>query len=57
VVFVFFAHVEWPAVALLAASGVVGGQIGAAIGRRLPDGALRVAIVIAGVAAVAKLVL
>jgi uncharacterized membrane protein YfcA len=56
VVFVFFAHVEWPAVALLAASGVVGGQIGAAIGRRLPDGALRVAIVIAGVAAVIKLV-
>jgi uncharacterized membrane protein YfcA len=56
VVFVFFAHVEWPAAALLAASGVVGGQIGAAIGRRLPDGALRVAIVIAGVAAVIKLV-
>jgi uncharacterized protein len=56
VVFVFFAHVEWPAVALLAASGVVGGQLGAVIGRRLPDGVLRVAIVIAGLAAVVKLV-
>jgi uncharacterized protein len=55
VVFVFFAHVEWPAVALLAASGVVGGQLGSVIGRRLPDGVLRVAIVIAGLAAVVKL--
>jgi uncharacterized protein len=56
VVFVFFAHVEWPAVALLAASGVVGGQLGAVIGRRLPDGVLRVVIIIAGLAAVVKLV-
>jgi uncharacterized membrane protein YfcA len=56
VVFVFFAHVEWPAVALLAASGVVGGQLGSVIGRRLPDGVLRVAIVIAGLAAVVKLI-
>jgi uncharacterized membrane protein YfcA len=55
VIFVLFAHVEWPAVALLAVSGVVGGQLGALIGRRLPDGVLRVAIVIAGIAAVAKL--
>jgi uncharacterized membrane protein YfcA len=55
VVFVFFAHVEWPAVALLAASSVVGGQLGALIGRRLPDAVLRVAIVIAGLAAVVKL--
>ncbi len=56
VVFVFFAHVEWPAVALLAASGVVGGQLGAAIGRRVPSAVLRVVIVIAGLAAVVKLV-
>lgn len=56
VVFVFFAHVEWPAVALLAASSIVGGQLGALIGRRLPDAVLRVAIVIAGLAAVVKLV-
>jgi uncharacterized protein len=55
--FVLLAHVEWPAAALLAASGIVGGQLGAAIGRRLPAGVLRVAIVIAGAAAVAKLVL
>ena len=55
VVFVVLAHVEWPAVALLAVSSVVGGQIGAAIGRRLPDGVLRVVIVVAGVAAVIKL--
>lgn len=56
VVFVFFARVEWPAVALLAVSGLVGGQLGAAIGRRLPSGVLRVVIVIAGLAAVVKLV-
>ena len=57
VVFVFFAHIEWPAVALLSVSGLVGGQLGAVIGRRLPDGVLRIAIVIAGVAAVIKLLL
>jgi uncharacterized membrane protein YfcA len=53
--FVLLAHVEWPAVVLLSISGVVGAQLGAAIGRRLPAGVLRVVIVIAGLAAVVKL--
>jgi uncharacterized membrane protein YfcA len=54
--FVLLAHVEWPAVVLLSISGVVGAQLGAAIGRRLPAGVLRVVIVIAGLVAVVKLV-
>jgi uncharacterized membrane protein YfcA len=53
--FIALAHIEWPAAALLAVSGVIGGQLGAAIGRRLPANVLRVAIVIAGVAAVVKI--
>lgn len=56
VIFAFVAHVAWPAALLLAASSLVGGQIGAAVGRRLPANVLRGVIVVAGVAAVAKLV-
>jgi len=57
VVFVVAAHVAWPAAFLLAVSSVVGGQMGAAVGRRLPPNALRGVIVVAGLAAVAKLLL
>jgi len=55
VVFVLAAHVAWPAAALLAASSVVGGQLGSAVGRRLPQNVLRFVIVVAGLAAVVKL--
>jgi len=55
VVFVLVAHIAWPAAALLAVSSVVGGQLGAEAGRRMPPNVLRAAIVVAGLAAVVKL--
>ncbi|MEO8745587.1 MAG: sulfite exporter TauE/SafE family protein [Candidatus Dormiibacterota bacterium] len=53
--FVLLAHVAWEAVVLLAISSVVGAQLGAAVGRRLPANILRGVIVVAGLAAVVKL--
>lgn len=54
-VFVLAAHIVWPAAILLAVSSTVGGQLGAQVGRRLPAAVLRGIIVLAGVAAVVKL--
>lgn len=56
VIFVLFAHVAWFAAILLAASSVAGGQLGAAVGRRLAPGLLRAVIVTGGLAAVVRLV-
>ena len=50
-IFVLVADVSWPVVGLLAVSSVVGGYVGARIGRRLPPTLLRVGIVLAGVTA------
>jgi uncharacterized membrane protein YfcA len=55
VVFVLLAHIAWPAAVLIAVSSVVGGQLGAEVGRRLPPNVLRGVIVSAGLAAVVKL--
>lgn len=57
VLFAAVAHVAWPAALLLAVSSVAGGQVGAALGRRLPAGVLRGVIVLGGLAAVAKLLI
>jgi uncharacterized membrane protein YfcA len=46
--FVFVAPVAWEAVLLLGIGAVVGGQIGALIGRRLPQVVLRAIIVVVG---------
>jgi hypothetical protein len=51
VLFIAVADVDWRAVALIAAGSVVGGQIGATVGRRLSPGLLRAVIVVVGVAA------
>jgi len=48
VIFVFAADIDWRAVVLLAAGSVVGGYVGARIGRRLPPALLRTSIVMAG---------
>jgi uncharacterized membrane protein YfcA len=56
VVFVFAAHVAWLPVALIAAGATVGGVAGARIARRLPPTALRVVVVIVGLAAFVQLV-
>ena len=48
VIFVFAADLDWRAVVLLAAGSVVGGYVGARIGRRLPVPLLRAGVVVAG---------
>jgi uncharacterized protein len=55
--FVFVAHVDWQVVLLIAAGSVIGGQIGAGVGRRLPDVLLRGAIVLVGLTALGFFVL
>jgi uncharacterized membrane protein YfcA len=48
--------VDWAVAGLIAIGAVVGGQIGATVGRRLPETALRVFIVLVGIAAIASFV-
>jgi uncharacterized protein len=55
IVFIVVANVAWRAVLLVALGSVVGGLIGAKVGRALPPWALRAVIVVVGVAAIAKL--
>jgi len=57
IVFVLAAHIAWGAVALIAVGSAIGGQLGARVGRRLPEPALRAVIVVVGLAAIAKLLL
>ncbi len=56
VYFVFAAHVEWAPAGIIAASSIIGAQLGARYGRRLPPSALRALIVVVGVVAIARLV-
>lgn len=57
-VFVLFAreHIDWVVVLLISVGSLVGGVIGARVGRRLPPAVLRGLIVVIGVVAVVKLV-
>jgi len=52
----FLGHVniDYPAAGLIAVGSVIGGQIGATVGRRLPSWALRAFIVVVGVAAITQ---
>ncbi len=52
VVFVAVADVDWLVAGLIAAGAVVGGQLGATVGRRLPAAVLRGVIVVVGLAAI-----
>jgi hypothetical protein len=56
VYFLFAAHVEWTPAAIIAISSILGAQLGARYGRRLPPAALRALIVIIGVSAIVRLV-
>jgi uncharacterized protein len=51
----FAAHVAWAAAGILAVSSIVGAQLGARYGRRLPPDALRALIVVVGVTAIVRL--
>lgn len=57
VVFTFSGRVDWRAALILAASSLVGGQLGAAGARRLRPDALRLVVVAGGIAALLKLLL
>jgi uncharacterized membrane protein YfcA len=57
VVFLFVSHLDWRAIALIAVGSVIGGQIGATVGRRLPANVLRGLIVLVGVVAIVTLLL
>lgn len=50
-VFIAVADVDWAVAGLIAAGAVVGGQLGATVGRRLPPNVLRGVIVLVGVVA------
>lgn len=51
-----FGRIDWVAVALIAGGSLVGGLIGARVGRRLPPVVLRSCIVVLGVIAIVNLV-
>jgi uncharacterized membrane protein YfcA len=52
IVFIVVADPDWRAVGLIAVGSVIGGQIGATVGRRLPPPGLRLVIVVVGVVAI-----
>jgi uncharacterized membrane protein YfcA len=49
--FILVADVDWTVVLLIAVGSVIGGQLGATVGRRLPPAVLRVVIVVVGLVA------
>jgi uncharacterized membrane protein YfcA len=55
VYFAFAAHVDWGPAAIIACTSIVGAQLGARYGRRLPPNALRAVIVAVGVFAIVHL--
>lgn len=54
-VFIVVADVDWAVAGLIASGAIVGGQVGATIGRRLPAPVLRGVIVVVGVTALVVL--
>lgn len=57
ILFIATAHVDWAAAGLVAAGSIVGGVLGARVGRRLSPVALRGVIVVVGVAAIIRLLM
>ncbi|HEV2759749.1 MAG TPA: sulfite exporter TauE/SafE family protein [Acidimicrobiales bacterium] len=55
VLFMLFADVDWAVAGLLAVGAIVGGQVGATLGRRISPGWLRAVIVVVGVAVAIRL--
>ena len=55
IVFIVAGHVNWGVAGLIAAGSIIGGQVGARVGRKLPPWGLRVLIVCVGTAALVKL--
>jgi uncharacterized protein len=57
VLFIVLAPVSWAAAALIAIGSIVGGQLGARVGRRLSPFVLRVVIIVVGVFVAGKLLI
>lgn len=55
VIFLFTGHMNWAAAGLIAAGSIIGGVLGARVGRRLSGTVLRAVIVVVGVVAIVKL--
>ena len=55
VYFIFAAHVDWAPAAIIAATSILGAQLGARYGRKLPPAGLRGVIVVVGVGAIVRL--
>ena len=55
VYFAFAAHVDWAPAGIIALTSILGAQLGARYGRRLPPAALRALIVVVGVSAIVRL--
>jgi uncharacterized protein len=55
--FIVFAHVAWGAALLLGLGAIAGGQLGSRFGRRIPELALRTAVVVVGMVVGVKLLL
>jgi hypothetical protein len=55
VYFIFAANVEWAPAGIIAATSIVGAQLGARYGRRLPPAALRAVVVAVGIFAIVRL--
>jgi uncharacterized membrane protein YfcA len=55
IVFVLTTHVDWTAALAIAAGSILGGIIGARVGRRLSPTALRATIIVVGLVAVTRL--
>ena len=56
-IFAVVAHVDWWVVLLIGVGSVIGGQVGATVGRRLPGAVLRVVIVVVGLVALSVFLL
>jgi uncharacterized protein len=53
--FIFAAHVEWAPAGIIAGTSILGAQLGARYGRRLPPATLRAVIVVVGIFAIVRL--
>jgi uncharacterized membrane protein YfcA len=57
VIFMFVAPVRWDVAVTIAVGAIIGGQVGAGVGRRLPPPVLRGVIILVGLVAEARLLL
>jgi uncharacterized membrane protein YfcA len=56
VLFIVFADVDWPVVGLIATGSVIGGALGAGVGRRIPASVLRTLVVLLGLGVAIRLI-